>query len=391
MRAFPLRLPRPGASHAGTAGLHGPRQASAGARYHRVQPYRALYSTDIETVLVRVRADDGSEGWGESQAPVAPEAVAMLVEALAGSIVLGRDPRELDALWHDMYDGMRDRGHVTGFMLDAIAGVDQALWDLNGHLRGEPVWRLLGGPDPAPAGLPAYLSGPRGATVEERLQDARAHVAAGFRAVKLFLGRGVEEDLAEVRRFREALGPGVDILVDVQWRYDVSSAIRLGRGLEALGVGFLETPTDPEDVAGHAEIARALVLPIAVGEAERTRWQFRALLEAGAADLLQPDVGRAGISEVRAIAALAEAFHRPVALHCGVGLGPYAAASLHVGAALPNLRWIEYQPAMHEASEEILVRPLEVAGGRLRVPDGPGLGIGLRPPEHWADRICRPR
>src|SRR5262249_58725556 len=124
------------------------------------------------------------------------------------------------------------------------------------------------------------------------------------------------------------------------------------------GAGLRGPRTGVGDVAGHAEIARALDLPVALGEAERTRWQFRAFLEAGAVDLLQPDVGRAGISEVRKIGVLAEAFHRPVALHCGLGVGPYIAASLQVGAAMPNLRWIEYQPDMHVASAPVLVQPL---------------------------------
>jgi len=384
LRAFPLHLQRPDRSHVGTAGLHGAWQGPAEAPYHRVAPYRALYSDHIESLLVRVRTDDGAEGWGESQAPVAPEAVGQLVERLLASVVVGRDAREVDALWLEMYEAMHDRGHTTGFMLDAIAGVDQALWDLNGRVRGEPVWRLLGAAAPPPAGLPTYLSGPRGATVEERIEDARQHAAAGFRAVKLFLGRGVAADVAEVRSFREALGSEVELLVDVQWRYDVAGAIRLGRALQELGVGFLETPTAVEDVAGHAEIARALDLPVALGEAERTRWQFRAFLEAGAVDLLQPDVGRAGISEVRKIGVLAEAFHRPVALHCGLGLGPYIAASLQVGAAMPNLRWIEYQPDMHAASAAVLVEPLRVASGRLVVPEGPGLGVAIRPPDDWA-------
>jgi L-alanine-DL-glutamate epimerase-like enolase superfamily enzyme len=387
VQAFPLHLQRPGAGQVGTAGLHGERRAAAGARYHRVAPYRALYSDHIESLLVRVRADDGLEGWGESQAPVAPEAVGELVERALAAVVVGQDPREVETLWQDMYDAMRDRGHTTGFWLDAIAGVDQALWDLNGRLRGEPVWRLLDGRNPGPQGLPAYLSGPRGATVDERIEDARRHVKEGFRAVKLFLGRGLNEDLAETRRFRDALGGEVALFVDVQWRYDLADAIRLGRGLEELGVGFLETPLDPEDIAGHAELARTLALPIAVGEAERTRWQFRRLLEAGAADLLQPDVGRCGISEVREIASLAEAHHRAVALHCGVGLGPYVAASVQVGAAIPNLAWIEYQPDMAAAAGAVLEEPVRVADGRFVVPDGPGLGVAVRSPEQWA----RPR
>src|SRR5262249_23993026 len=141
LRAFPLHLQRPDRSHVGTAGLHGAWQGPAEAPYHRVVPYRALYSAHIESLRARVRTDDGAEGWGESQAPVAPEAVGQLVERLLASVVVGRDAREVDALWLEMYEAMHDRGHTTGFMLDAIAGVDQALWDPNRPIPRQPVWR----------------------------------------------------------------------------------------------------------------------------------------------------------------------------------------------------------------------------------------------------------
>jgi galactonate dehydratase len=362
--------------HAGAAGLVGER--SSAARYARVLPHRPLFSQEVETVLVRVRADDGTTGWGESQAPVGGAAVALLVEQLLRPVLLGRDPRAWAVLQGEMVDAMRDRGHGGGFMRDAIAGADCALWDLCGKHYGEPVARLLGGP--YAASVPVYLSGPRGATVEQRLDDAQSFVERGFAAVKLFVGRGIEADLAEVTAFRDRFGPSLELLVDAQWLYSRTEALELGRGLEALGVGFFETPLDPEDVEGHAALAQALDLPIALGETERSRFQVRPFLERGAVDVLQPDVGRCGITETRRIAELAELHNVPVALHCGVGFGPYIAASAHVAAVIPNLLYLEYQPEMHRLADDAYGATFRLENGRLLLPDAPGLGIG-EPPE----------
>ena len=249
VKAFTVVVPG-GATHAGGAGVTGERSDE---RYSRVGPYRPLFPRHTETVLVHVRADDGSEGWGECQAPVGGTAVAALVEEVVAPVVAGRDPLEPSVLERAMYDAMRDRGHGGGFMLDAIAGVDIALWDLRGKHYREPAARLLGGV--FRNRIPLYLSGPRGDSVEARLDDASAFVEQGFAAVKIFVGRGVRADLVEVARFRERLGDGVTILADAHWQYPREDALRLGRGLEELGARWLEAPVDPEDVAGYAALA----------------------------------------------------------------------------------------------------------------------------------------
>jgi galactonate dehydratase len=376
VRAFPVVVSSAANEHAGGAGVVGERSGSG--RYARMPPHRPLYARDAETVLVRVRADDGTVGWGESQAPVGGTAVAALVDELLAPLLQGRDPRDREVLQREMVDSMRDRGHGGGFMLDAIAGVDNAIWDLCGKHWGEPVARLLGGA--FAASVPLYLSGPRGGTLEERLDDAQSFVEQGFRAVKLFGGRGVREDLAEAARFRERLGEEVELLVDAQWLYARPDALRLGRGLEELGVALFEAPTNPEDVEGHAELARALDVPVGLGETERSRWQVLPFLRAGAVDVLQPDVGRCGVTEAHRIGLLADLFNVPVALHCGIGFGPYIAASLHVAAALPNVRWVEYQPEMHRIAREAYGAEFQVEDGRLVLPDRPGLGLD-GPPE----------
>ena len=151
--------------------------------------------------------------------------------------------------------------------------------------------------------------------------------------------------------------------------------MQLGRQLEALDTGFFEAAMNPEDIAGHARLAAGLGIPIAIGETERTRYQFRPWLEQRAASVLQPDIGRAGISESMVIAQMAEAFNVRMAPHLSVGLGPCIAASIQLAAALPNLYMLEYQPPVVELANSLLQTPLVARAGQFEIPEGPGLGV----------------
>lgn len=343
--------------------------------YYRTRDYRCVYSPYVETVLVKITDDEGLVGWGEALSPAAPEATAAIVNRLLRPLLLGADPLAVDVLWSSLYDSMRERGHTTGFMLDAISGVDIALWDLRGQRLNQPVAALLGGA--YRERVPCYVSGLPEPTEAERLAAARDWLARGFTAFKLHLGHGIAEDSATAAAVREAVGAEAWLAFDAHWRYSVPEAIALGRRLEALDYAFLEAPTLPEDIAGHAEIARALDLAVATGEAERTRYQFRDRLVAGAVEIVQPDIGRTGLTEGRKIADLAETFNVPVAPHLSLAQGPCIAASIHYAAALPNLLRLEYQPAMFALANRYLARPLVCEAGSYRLPAGPGLGLEL--------------
>jgi galactonate dehydratase len=184
----------------------------------------------------------------------------------------------------------------------------------------------------------------------------------------------------------EAIRPEGRLMVDVLWNYDVSAAIRLGRELERHQAMWLEAPVSPEDIGGHAEICRALDLPVAAGETEVTRHQFLPWFRARALDIAQPDVARCGITEARKIADLAGTFHIPVALHCGIMSAPGIAASLQVAAAIPNLLFLEFQPLMLTMANRFLRQPLKCDAGFLYLPEGPGLGIDLD--EQSLDPYC---
>lgn len=368
-----LRIPRDEGLYSGGAGVQGRLRPAELGHYQIIEPYPTAYSKHIEALIVEVETDAGIVGIGEGQFAVAPEAGAVLVENLMGPLLVGRDPRAVEPLYRLLYNSGVCRGNTTGMMLDAVAAIETALWDILGKYLGQPVWHLLGGR--TRDRVPVYLSGVIGATPEDRVRSAVGYRDRGFRAFKLFIGKGEAADVAEVTAMREALGPDVEICVDAQWMYDAATAIQLGRQLERLGVTFFETPVRPEDSRGCAAVAAALDLPVAVGECERSRYQFLPLLAAGAADIVQPDIGRTGITEGRNIIVLAETFHKRVALHLGVGLFGYIAAGLQVAAWAPQLEPIEYQPQMMECASSFLTRPFQLDDGCVLVPEGPGLGL----------------
>ena len=343
--------------------------------YVRHQNYRSSYSVKSETFLLRITADDGTHGWGEAQAPLVPEVAATIVERLLGPFLIGRDPFDTHLIWLDNYNSMRERGHVNGYHLDAVAACDIALWDLKGKLSNQPLTAMLGGRFREE--VPCYVSGLSAPDDQARAAAVADWAERGYDTFKLPLGTGVEADARSFAAVRAAVGPTATLHVDAHWRYSVPDAIKLGHLLEEHDLGFLEAPVAPEDSLGQAEVSRALTAAVAIGEELRTRYDFRDRLVKRSADVLQPDVGRMGITEAVAVNSLAEAFHVPVALHLGVGLGIYIAAGVQVAAATPNLLTMEYQPGQFTMGNRLLTDPVQCAEGTYTVPDGPGLGVDI--------------
>lgn len=357
-----------------------PAQAYLGGEAHQDAPdyyyrpeYRCVYSRKMETCLVKITTDSGHVGWGEALAPVVPQVIAELITHLFTPLLIGQSPLASGVLNSKMYDAMRDRGHITGYHIDAIAAVDIALWDLKGQILEQPVYQLLGGAYREE--VPCYVSGLPEPDLPARCALAKQWQEKGFTAVKLALGYGVSEDIANVRAIRETLGDGAQIFLDAHWNYSVAQAATLANALQPLGLGFLEAPLLPEDLTGHRELRGKCLTPIALGETERTRYQFKSVIEQCAADILQPDVGRTGISELMHIASLAETWNLQVAPHLSVGLGPCIAASIHVAAAIPNLFMLEYQPPVFAIANQLLQTPLVCERGHYQLPQGAGLGI----------------
>ena len=334
---------------------------------------RTLYPTVDRSVLIKLTADDGTVGWGETYGIVAPDAVVAIVRDVLGPQVVGRDPRDAVVIQEDLYDLMRVRGFFGGFYVDAIAGVDIALWDLFGKLTRQPVVKLLGGQRRAT--IPAYVSGLPGRDLAAKVDVARRFAARGFDAFKYAAAvsfDGIEE---EMRALRTALGPEAKLMVDLHWKFTAAEAIALTDRLAAYRPYFVEAPCAPEDLEGQVRVASSARVPIALGEELRTVYEYRPRFERRAMAIAQPEMGRTGISQFMQIARMANAFHVTVIPHASVGVGIFQAASLHASAALPNVPMHEYQHSVFDRNLAYVSTTMRCERGAFTVPEGHGLGI----------------
>lgn len=347
-----------------------------GTDYFFEPHWRQSYSRVSEACLVKLTTDTGLEGWGEAQAPLMPEMAGTIIQKLFGPFIKGQNPLERERLYDSMYHINNVRGHESGYTLDAIAAIDIALWDIAGKYYKAPIHALLGGPCKGNT-LPAYVSGLRQPTVEERCEAARQYVDEGFGAIKLFLGDDLPQDIHNLESVREAVGPDVTLFCDLLWRYRVDEVIRIGRVLDKLNYSWLEAPTAPEDLAGHRKISAALDVPIAIGEPLRTVYEFLPWIEQRLLNIGQPDVMRTGITAAKKIAAMAEAARLTVAPHVGMCTGIGMAATLQYAASIPNFLIQEYQLKLMTGANRTLVKPIEVESGRIVVPKNPGLGVDI--------------
>jgi D-galactarolactone cycloisomerase len=352
---------------------------------------RYLYSQTIDTVIVRLTTDSGLVGYGEAKAPVAPQATKAIIDLLLADIVRGADPREVTVLWERMYAGMRVRGHRAGFYLEAMSGIDIALWDLAAQAAGVSIASLLGGVFRNPirvyaSGLPALDRHAGSEALEALVHEAVRLRAEGYTGLKMALGKGIEGDLRSVRAVRDRLGDDFLIYTDAAGVYDRAQALKLGRELEALRVAWLEMPIPPEDVDGYGQLAQALTLPIAL-DSLSSRYEVAEFIRRRGLDVVQPDVCRAGgITECRRIAELADAFGLAFAPHVSIGSAVHVAATLHLAAAMPNTMTSEYWIGDNPIGNAWLMQPIEMVDGYVALPVGSGLGIALTPEalEPWA-------
>ena len=343
---------------------------------------RYTYSKTIDTVIVVLTTDDGLVGYGEAKAPVAPQVTKEIVDRLLAEIVLGADPRDVTVLWERMYAGMRVRGHRAGFYLEAMSGVDIALWDLAGKSAEMPIYQLLGGAFRESvrvyaSGLPALDFDAPDEQFAQLATEAKDIQRERYTGLKMALGKGIRGDLKSIRKVRDAVGSDFILYADAAGAYDTAQAMRLGKELEELGVGWFEMPIFPEDIDGYAELARELTIPIAL-DSLTTRYEAGEFIRRRALDIVQPDVCRAGgITECRRIAELADAFGLAFAPHISIGSAIHFVASAHLASAMPNTITSEYWIGKNPIGDSILEQPFVMKDGYMHTPSGPGLGIKI--------------
>jgi len=331
-----------------------------------------------DAVVVKVLTESGLVGWGESHHGRAPGAVAHLVNTTLRQLVVGMDAADVTGVFANVYQ-MQLASHGLGAATAiAMSGIDMALWDIRGKAVGWPLYRLLGGGARA---IAAYAGGVSLGYQEPAalVDEAHAHVDAGYRAVKLRVGDTPDRDLARVAAVRAAFGDALTILTDANTAYSVADARRAMPGLEALGVGWLEEPFAAHDHRAYAQAASFARVPLAAGENHYTRFEFNRVIEDRVISILQPDLSKTGgVTEAWRIAALASAWKLPIHPHTSM-TGLNMAASIHLLAAIDNAGYFEADVSHgNKFRDELTSRPYALgADGCVRPLEGPGLGVDV--------------
>lgn len=349
--------------------------------------------TSFDTTLVRVETESGLVGYGEAKAAVGSQgncaSLVALIERELAPLLIGEDSGAISRIWDICYNGSRahfaiDRGHSfpvmgrRGLTTAALGGIDIALWDILGKSLDCPVHQLLGGK--RKHRMPAYASG-GWKPASEIGAELQSFIDRGnFKAVKMRVGSQddtVAHSIQRVKAARDALGPDIDIMVDAHGTWGVAEAKRFARGVRDCDLAWFEEPVTGDDKRGMAEVRAFTDIPIAAGESEFTRFDFRDLVELRAADILQPDLAIAGgITEAMRIEAIAAAWQLKYAPHLWTGALGFA-AGLHTAAAATSGFILEYSLGHNPLLHDLVKEDFPVEDGEVEIPDRPGLGITI--------------
>ena len=326
------------------------------------------------TTLVQVETDDGVSGIGSCSGN--GELIEIIIEKVLKPLLVGMDPTAIEDIWDRAYmrGGHKEFG-TRGIGIVALSGVDIALWDILGKVRGLPIYQLLGGK--CRDKVPVYATALYPEDPSRVARRARGFADQGFHGVKIKVGFDLDQDIRIVRAVRQELGKDFIIMTDANQGYSVDVALKASDAFAECGAFWLEEPLFVEDIEGHAILREKGKTPIAVGENLHTRYAFENFIVRQAVDFIQPDVARAGgISEIKKITALAAKHKVPVSFHTW-GDGVALAASVHLSAALRDCIVMELDYTYNPLREELLREPFKVQEGYLIPPEKPGLGIEL--------------
>ncbi|MGH9839587.1 MAG: galactonate dehydratase [Blastocatellia bacterium] len=334
-------------------------------------------------VFVKVMTDSGLYGVGEATLEMRELTVAAAVQELERSLV-GKDPHNIEAFWHDAYRDVYWRGGAV--LMSALAGVEMALWDIKGKDLGAPVYQLLGGK--VRDAVQCYANGwfAEAKTPDEFAAKAVEVVNAGFKGLKWdpfgsayqnLTRHEFKQAIACVAAVAEAVGASADLLIEGHGRFNVPTAVRVGHALEDFGVLWFEEPIPPDNHEALAAVRRRIRIPVAAGERLYSRWDYRTFFSLGCADFIQPDVSHAGgLMELKKIAAIAESHYIPVCPHNPSG--PVAnMATLQLAACVPNFYLLETMNSDVPYRRQISSETVIIEGGRISIGHAPGLGIDI--------------
>ncbi|MCP5001523.1 MAG: mandelate racemase/muconate lactonizing enzyme family protein [Hyphomicrobiales bacterium] len=354
--------------------------------------YSQQYYARRTAHLVEVKTDEGLVGWGECFGPgnvaIANKAI---VERVIQPMIVGMDPLDREVIWHKVYNLLRDHGQ-KGMPVQALSGVDIALWDLAGKITGLPLHKLIGGRHRDRIQVYGY-------GMMLKREDAASHISrfreeavaikdAGFKATKMKIGLGARDDILLAQAVRDGVGDDFPFMVDANHCYTVDDACYVGRALDELKPFWFEEPVAPEDRAGYRMLRNMIETRIAGGEAEFTRWGWRDLLDGQCVDIAQPEVcALGGVSEYLKVLAMAQTHFVPVINHVW-GSAVALATNIQLLAAIPPLPgglfqrepMLELDTTDNRFRDELLTEPLDIrgqvkrSGGYVDVSDNPGIG-----------------
>jgi galactonate dehydratase len=357
-----------------------------------------IVETGREYLFVQVETDEGVTGWGEvtGTGKLPNRAVAAVMREMS-AFLEGQDASRVEAIWNRVFRAMTYVG-TRGVTTCALSGIDIALWDIAGKAAGKPVYELLGGA--VRESIALYTHFPLGATPQEAAHNVMVPVNDGVKAIKTdpfqpewarrhrsgvpagYLDGGMspagEQEGADfIAAIREAVGPEVEIMIDAHALYNVPTAIRLANRLAPYNITWFEEPVPPESYHALRQVREQVPTPICVGERLHTRFEFVPVLEQRLADFIMPDVTwTGGITELKKISTMAEAYYVPVSPHDASG--PInVLAGAHVMMTVPNFYKLETPRSKMSAYDAFIQEPLDTRGGQLYLPKKPGLGLEM--------------
>lgn len=355
------------------------------ARLEEAFYFSQCWVRERAAMIVEIETDEGITGWGESlcHGGQPPEAAKAAADYYLKPLLMEQDPFDVEVLWEKMYAATRQVGQ-QGIIINAMSGIDIALWDIIGKALKLPIHKLIGGAFRKE--IKAYATGfYRGEKFcrEKAVEEALRHVENGFTGFKMKIGFGVKEDIEYLHQIREAVGYEAAIMADANCAYNAAAARRILLECEDVKMHFFEEPLPPEDIEGYKELKGLTSTYLACGENLFTKIGYRRWIAERAADIFQPELcSSGGITELKKIAALAEAYNVMLIPHVwGSGIG--LAASLQYVASLPPAPvclfpeepMLEYDSSTHPFRHDLIYGAICLENGAVKIPDNPGIGV----------------